>query len=296
MYKIIVDSGSDLPLMYLEENDIDLITLIYSVEGVEYTDDCKDAGAKKWLYEQMKLGKNTKTSQPLQSDILQKFNYYAENNIPAVYVTLSSGISGTYNSACLAKNRCLEQYPDAKIEVVDSLCACVGYGLLIRRAVEEKNKGMTFENIVNWLNEKRHQLVHWFTVDTLEYLHRGGRVSKTVAVVGGVLKLKPVMRVDETGHLVLFSIARSRKNAIKELVTNIISGCESYEDKDYEQTICISHADCPEDAEICKKMLMENEKTRNIIISEIGPVIGCHSGPGTLAIYCFANSRMKDKN
>ena len=296
MYKIFVDSGSDLPLEYLEENDIGLITLIYSVEDVEYADDCKDAGAKKWLYEQMKLGKATKTSQPLQSDILHKFMDYAEKDIPVMYVTLSSGISGTYNSACLAKNRCLEQYPNAKIEVIDSLCACAGYGLLIRCAVEEKNNGMPFEALAEWIMNKRHQLVHWFTVDTLEYLHRGGRVSKTVAVVGGVLKLKPVMRVDETGHLVLFSIARSRKNAIKELVANIISGCESYEDKDYAQTICISHADCPEDAEICKKLLMENEKTQNVIISEIGPVIGCHSGPGTLAIYCFANSRMKDKD
>ncbi|MBE5819107.1 MAG: DegV family protein [Clostridiales bacterium] len=295
MYKILVDSGCDLGMEFLRENDIDLITLSYFLDGVEHVDDGVDKEAIKVLYDAMREGKSTSTSQPLQENIYQSFVKYAKQGVPVVYVTLSSGISGTYGSACIARNQCIEEYPDAKVEVVDSLSACGGYGLLVRRALEEKNNGMDFDSLVAWLNEKRHQLAHWFTVDDLEYLQRGGRVSKTVAVVGGVLKLKPVMRVDEEGHLVSAGIARGRKNALKELITNIIDGCNAYIDTDYKQTICINHADCLEEALMCKKLLMENEKTSNVIVDNVGPTIGCHSGPGTMAIFCFANSRMKQK-
>ena len=296
MYKILVDSGCDLSLEFMNENDLGLITLSYFLDGVEYVDDGTDKNAKKELYDAMREGKTTSTSQPLQENIYQSFVEYAKKGIPVVYITLSSGISGTYGSACIAKNQCLEEYPDARVEVVDSLGACGGYGLLVRRALDEKNKGMQFDDLVAWLNEIRHQLVHWFTVDDLQYLQRGGRVSKTVAVVGGVLKLKPVMRVDEEGHLVSAGIARGRKNALKELVTNVIDGCEAYSDKDYKQTICINHADCLDEALMCQKLFMENEKTANVIVEDIGPTIGCHAGPGTIAIFCFADTRMKLKD
>ncbi len=294
MYKILVDSGCDLLLDYLQKHDIGLITLSYSVDDVEYADDGSNPNARAELYACMREGMVTKTSQPLQEDIYAQYKKYAEQNIPVVYVTLSSGISGTYSSACLARERCLEDFPNTRIEVVDSLCASGGYGLLIRRAIQERDNGKSFDEMVSWLNEKKHQLSHWFTVDDLAYLHRGGRVSKTVAVVGGVLKLKPVMRVDEDGHLVSAGIARGRKNSLKDLVNNVIEGCENYDDKSYEQTICIHHADALEDAMMCKVLLEANDKTKNVIVEEIGATIGCHSGPGTIAIFSFANTRNKE--
>lgn len=295
MYKILVDSGCDLTADFLKANDIGLVNLSYSVDGVEYIDKADDTDAVISLYNKMKEGKLTSTSQPLQEDIYQQFKLYAEQGVSVVYVTLSSGISGTYDSACMARNRCKEEYPSAEVEVVDSLAASGGYGLLIRHAVEERAKGMPFADMCEWLKVHSHHVVHWFTVDDLEYLHRGGRVSRTVAVVGGVLKLKPVMRVDEGGHLVSNNIARGRKNALRELVNNIIESCKKYAEG-IEQTVCIHHADCPEDAALCKKLLEESGVAKKVIVEYIGPTIGCHSGPGTIAVFCFGNTREKEKS
>lgn len=294
MYKIYGDSCCDLPYSYAEERNIKLLNLSYAVDGKEYIDDGKNEENIHSLYAKMRDGKLTSTSQPSQDVLYDIFKNTAENNEELIFMTLSSGISATYDSACLMLNKCREEYPDVKIAVIDSLCASGGYGLLMQRIADNRDNGMPFDEAVEWIEKYKHNVIHWFTVDDLVYLKRGGRVSAAKAAIGGVLNLKPVMHVDATGHLVAVNVARGRKNSIKELVKNTIADIESYsKEKDYEQRVYINHAEAYEDAVMCKNLLSECKKIKNITINYIGPTIGCHSGPGTLAIFSFGDSREK---
>ena len=295
MYKIYGDSCCDLPLSYATERNINLVPLSYTVDGTEYSDDGKNVDNIKLLYDKMREGKLTNTSQPTQDELYSIFEASAEKNEELIYMTLSSGISATYNSACLMLNKCLEVYPDAKISVIDSLCASGGYGLLMQRIADNRDNGMPYEEAVEWIKKYRHNVIHWFTVEDLEYLRRGGRVSKAKATITGVLNIKPVMHVDENGFLVATGIARGRKNSLKELVKNALEDIESYEDESYMQSVYINHADSYEDAVMCRDLLLGCSKIKSITINSIGPTIGCHSGPGTIAIFCFGNKRERDK-
>lgn len=295
MYKIYADSCCDLTYNNAVKLNISLIPLKYSVEDTEYLDEGKDTAAIIELYNQMRAGKNTRTSQPSPEAIENLFEEAAKNGEEIIYITVSSGISGTYNASIVSLNNCLEKYPNAKIAVIDSLCASGGYGLFLHKAAEQRDKGMSFEEIVAWADEYRHNVIHWFTVDDLEYLKRGGRVSKTAAAIGGVLKLKPVLHVNENGQLVSVGMARGRKNALKDLVKNAIEDVNAYSKAGCTQTIHINHADCIEDAEYCRSLLLERTDVKDISITLIGPTIGSHSGPGTLAIFCMGNVREKTK-
>lgn len=291
MYKIYGDSCCDLPAEYAEERNIHILPLAYSVDSVEYSDDGKNTDEIIALYNKMRDGKSTNTSQPSQEMLYNIFEASAKIGEELIYMTLSSGISGTYDSACLVLNRCKEEYPDAKITVIDSLCASGGYGLLMQRIADNRDAGMSYEEAVKWINNNRLNIIHWFTVDDLEYLRRGGRVSKAKAAITGVLNIKPVMHVDNKGFLVATGIARGRKNSLKELANNVIADIEAYSDTDYMQTVYINHADAYEDALMCKNIMSSCTKIKQIIINTIGPTIGCHSGPGTIAIFCCGNNR-----
>ena len=293
MYKIYADSCCDLTHDTAEKIGVSIIPLKYSIEDTEYVDNGKSTEEIISLYNQMRAGKNTRTSQPSPEEVESIFEEAAKNNEELIYITVSSGISGTYNVSSMLLNNCKEKYPDAKIAVIDSLCASGGYGMFLHKAAEKRDSGLSFDELVDWANEYRHNVIHWFTVDDLVYLLRGGRVSKAKAVIGGVLKLKPVMHVNEKGELVPVGVARGRKNALRELVKNTLDDVAKYSKDNCPQSIHINHADCIEDAEFCKKLLIEGCGIENIDITLIGPTIGSHSGPGTLAIYCMGNEREK---
>ena len=295
MYKIYGDSCCDLPVSYAAERNINLVPLSYTVDGVEYTDDGKNADNILSLYAKMRDGKLTNTSQPSPEELYNIFEASAKNNEELIYMTLSSGISGTYNSACLMLERCMEEYPEAKISVIDSLCASGGYGLLMQRIADNRDNGMSYEEAVEWIKNNRLNVIHWFTVEDLAYLHRGGRVSKAKAIITGVLNIKPIMHVDQNGFLVATGISRGRKNSLKELVKNALDDIESYSDENYMQSVYINHADAYDDALMCKSLMSGCKKIKQITINSIGPTIGCHSGPGTIAIFCFGNNREKEK-
>ncbi len=291
MYKIYCDSGCDLTLTYAAERNINIVPLTYFVDGAEYSDDGKDAAQLKVLYDQMREGKNTSTSQPLQETMYSIFEECAKAGDELIYMTLSSGISATYSSALVTRERCLEEYPDAKIAVIDSLCACGGYGLLMEKIADNRDNGMSFEDAVDWIEEHKHNIIHWFTVDDLVYLQRGGRVSKAKAAISGILNIKPILHVDATGHLVNVGTARGRRNSLKELCKRLVDDIEEYNDD--EQIVYVNHADAKDDIDACINMISECPKVKQIRLNNVGPTIGSHSGPGTIAIFCTGNKREK---
>lgn len=200
-------------------------------------------------------------------------------------LAFSSGLSTTCQSARLSAQELSEKYPERKVYAVDTLCASLGQGLLVWHAVQEKNKGKSIEAVREWVEENKLRLCHWFTVDDLHFLKRGGRISAATAVVGSMLSIKPVLHVDDEGHLINVGKARGRGASLTALVDKME---ETAIDVD---TVFISHGDCLADAEKVKDMVEERFGTREIVINHVGPVIGAHSGPGTLALFFLGTQR-----
>ena len=204
-----------------------------------------------------------------------------------LYLGLSSGLSATYHASELAAEDLAAKYPERKIIVIDTLAASLGHGMLVYLAVQKKREGASIEETRDYILEKVPQTCHWFTVDDLFFLKRGGRVSATTAIVGTALGIKPVMHVDDEGHLIKKEIARGRKKSLAALCEKMKSTVISPE----EQTIFISHGDCLEDAEYLADMIRREIGVKEIIIDYIGSVIGTHAGPGTIALFYLGTHR-----
>jgi len=205
----------------------------------------------------------------------------------ALVLTFSSGLSTTYQSAVIAADELMEKYPDRKVFVVDTLCASLGQGLLVWYACKKRDEGMALEDLRNWVEENKLHLCHWFTVDDLMFLKRGGRVSAATALVGTMLQIKPVLHVDDEGHLINVSKARGRKASIDALAAKVGQLGEGFEN----ETMFISHGDCIEDAQYLAKILKEKYGAKHVHINYVGAVIGSHSGPGTLALFFMGKNR-----
>ena len=206
-----------------------------------------------------------------------------------MHIAFSSGLSGTYNSTRIAADELQEEYPDRKIIVVDSLSASLGQGLLVWLAQQKKELGQTMEDVADWVEKNKLKMVHLFTVDDLNHLYRGGRVSRTTAIVGSMLNIKPVLHVDNEGKLTAIGKVRGRKKALQELVKlmdekigSFGAGCD---------TIFISHGDCEQDAQYVAEKVKEKYNIKNIIINQVGATIGAHSGPGTMALFFVGDVR-----
>ena len=286
-YVIMTDTTADLPESYIEEHQLEILSLNYMLEGIVY--DRKNPLDVEEFYARMRSGSMPTTSQINPEQAKEAFASCMEAGNDVLYIAFSSGLSGTYNSACIAAAELEEEgtYPDRKVVVVDSLSASLGEGLLVHKAVKLKEEGKTLEEVVAWTEKNRQNLCHNFTVDDLFHLHRGGRVSKTTAILGTMINIKPVLHVDDEGHLTAVDKVRGRKKSLTTLVDRMEKQAEGFENPE----VFISHGDCLEDALFVEKLVRERFGTENFIINHVGPTIGAHSGPGTVALFFMGNPR-----
>ena len=238
----------------------------------------------KEFYAKMRAGSLPTTSQVNPETAREIFTKIAtENDCDILHIAFSSGLSGSYSSTKIAASEMEEDNFPHKVVVVDSLCASMGEGLLVHKAVQMKENGATLEETVKWLEENKLHLVHNFTVDDLFHLHRGGRVSKTAAVLGTMINLKPVLHVDDEGHLIMVSKVRGRKKSLITLVDNMEKQMGSYRDQN--DIVFISHGDALEDAQFVANLVKERFGIDSFLINYVGSTIGAHSGPGTIALF-----------
>ena len=285
-YMIFTDSGCDIPNEILEQWGVKACDLIFRFtdSDVEYTNDSMPS---KEFYDMMRAGKIAKTSAVNVETFKEAFEPALKEGMDVLYLGFSGGLSNTANAGRLAVEELQEAYPDRKLFAVDSLCASAGQGLLLRLAVEKKEEGASIEELATYLEETKLNLCHEFTVDDLVYLKRGGRVSPTVALIGTMLSIKPVMHVDDEGHLVKVTQARGRKAALKALVDKY---SENALDPEHGK-IFICQADCMDDAQRVEDMIKARHNNNVDLIVYTGSVIGAHSGPGTLAIFYLGKKR-----
>ena len=287
-YRIITDSCCDLPQEMADELQLLVAPLSINYKGSEHKNylDGRDLDPKEF-YDGLRAGEMTSTS-AANPTLWQSFmEPVLKEGQDILVLAFSSGLSTTYNAACIAAEELKETYPDRKIYVVDTLCAALGQGLLCWYVANLRKNGATIEEARDWAENNKLHLVHWFTVEDLHFLKRGGRVSATTAVVGSLLQIKPVLHVDNEGHLIARSKVRGRKASIHALADKISDLCENPS----EQTMAICHGDCLEDAQYLAALMKERYNVPEIIIHPTGPVIVSHSGPGTLAVFFIGKER-----
>ncbi|MBQ7767782.1 MAG: DegV family protein [Oscillospiraceae bacterium] len=285
-YIIFTDSCCDIKPELLQQWGVPYANMTFSFDGEDKEYIGTDISNKEF-YERMRQGACAKTAAINADAFARAFMPILEEGKDILYVAFSSGLSTTFNSAHMAAEELREQYPDRKIVIVDTLAASAGSGLMVYMAVAKKNEGASLEENAAYIESLTSQHCIWFTVDDLEYLKRGGRVSPLVAFAGGVLGIKPVLQMDSEGHLIKVSTTRGRKKAIEALADKYAE--LSYEEKN--TPVFISHAECEEDAKHLTEILLQRHGVKVTLITEIGPVIGSHAGPGTLAIFFIGKHR-----
>ena len=286
-YVITTDNNSDLPEKYLKDHGVGCMYLSYSMDGKNYTHG--NFLPEHEFYEAMRNGSMPTTAQVNPENAKALLEPYLKEGKDILHIAFSSGLSGTYNSSRIAAEELMEEYPDRKIIVVDSLSASLGQGLLVWLAQQKKELGQTLEEVADWAEKNKLKMVHLFTVDDLNHLYRGGRVSRTTAIVGSMLNIKPVLHVDNEGKLTAIGKVRGRKKALQELIKLMdekigIFGADC-------DTIFISHGDCEQDAQYVAAKVKEKYNIKNIIINQVGATIGAHSGPGTMALFFVGDVR-----
>lgn len=281
---IIADSGCDLPLSFFDQENTSFIPLRVQIENQDY-EDLKTIDPKE-VYQYMRQGNVAKTSQASPETFLDVFTELAKKGKPALYIAFSSELSGTYQTAVMIKQQVQEDYPEFQLDIIDSKCASLGLGLVVKRAVELSNNGYTLQEISSAVKEMSQHMEHLFTVDELDYLARGGRISKAQAFVGGLLNIKPLLHVDE-GRLLPLEKIRGKKKLYRRILELMEERGADFSN----QTIAISHGDDLQAAEDLKNLIMERFKPKAVYINMIGAAIGAHSGPGTLALF-FLNKEV----
>ncbi len=284
-YKIITDSGCDLTADFAKALGLEVVPLIVNFKG-QTLDDSVDNGMKEF-FDDLRAGEVATTSAINPDRWAKTMEPVLEQGQDALVITFSSGLSTTYQSAVIAADELKEKYPDRQIFVVDSLCASRGQGLLVWYACQKRDAGLTVSELAAWVEENRLNLCHWFTVDDLMYLKRGGRVSAATALLGTMLQIKPVLHVDDEGHLINVAKARGRKASIMMLVEKM---AQQYLPDQIEKAF-ICHGDCMEDAEFLAQQVQERFGVKEVRIGYVGAVIGSHSGPGTLSLFFMGKNR-----
>ncbi len=285
-YLIVTDSNSDMPEGYAAEHGILEMELTYTIGGKTYH--CNDpALSRQDFYAMMRAGEMPITAQINVETTKNYLRPYLEQGKDLLCIMFSSALSGTYNSARVASEELMEEFPDRQIIVIDSLCASAGEGMLVGMAVEYREKGLSLEENAQRIREDLPKIAHMFTVDDLNHLRKGGRISATTALVGSMLSIKPVLHVDDAGRLIPIGKVRGRRASLLALV--------DYMEKQIDRSRCdrfaISHGDCLEDAQFVADEVRRRFKLKNYTISYVGPTVGAHSGPGTVALFFYAHKR-----
>ncbi|WP_342600423.1 DegV family protein [Psychrobacillus sp. FSL H8-0483] len=276
--KLFADSASDLPKSFFEAHDVELVPLKVHIDENEY-DDIVGIDSKE-VYAAIRAGKQPKTSQASPELFLRLFEDLAKSGEEGLYIALSSALSGTYSTAVMMREQLLETYPELKLTIIDSKCASLGIGLLVKEAVKLKDEGLDLPTIEEKIRFNAEHMEHLFTVEDLDYLARGGRVSKASAFIGGLLNIKPLLHVED-GKLVPIEKIRGRKKVIKRMMDMM----EERGSQLNEQIIAISHSDDEATALEMKKVIEERFQPKGIEIHLIGSTVGAHVGPGTMALF-----------
>ena len=287
-YVLLTDSSADLTDALVKELGVEVLPLSFTMRNKTYRNwpDNREIDPKDF-YRQLREGEMATTSAVNVSDFTETIEPHLKEGRDVLVVAFSSGLSATCHSAQIAAQELSEQYPERKVYVVDSLCASLGQGLLVWYAARMKNEGRGIGAVRDWLEENKLHLCHWFTVDDLHFLKRGGRISSATAVLGTMLSIKPVMHVDDEGHLTKVGTARGRNASLKALVDHM---AETAIDP-AGQTVVISHGDCEEDANKVAEDVKRRFGVQTVVLNNVGPVIGAHSGPGTVALFFLGRHR-----
>ncbi|MCI7474075.1 MAG: DegV family protein [Clostridiales bacterium] len=287
-YVILTDSSADLTAELVAELGVEVIPLSFTMEDKTYYNfpDNRDIDPADF-YKRLRGGAMATTSAVNVATYTDTIEPMLKEGKDVLVLAFSSGLSATCNSAKIAAGELMEQYPDRKVYVVDTLCASLGQGLLVWYAANLKKEGKTIEEVREWTEEHKLNLCHWFTVDDLMFLKRGGRISSATAVLGTMLSIKPVMHVDNEGHLIKVGTARGRNASLKALVDHM---AETAQDPG-KQVVFISHGDCLADAQKVADDVKSRFGVETVIINYVGPVIGAHSGPGTVALFFMGSER-----
>jgi DegV family protein with EDD domain len=286
-FVIMTDSCCDLPKEYIFDNNIPFAMLPFSYNDKEYLDDLGQSVSQKQFFDDLRAGALPNTSQANSDSFYNIFSPAAEQGSDIIYIGVSSGLSGTYNSANIAKTAILEKFPSVNVYIIDVLTASLGQGLMVMKAVEMKNAGFSAEQIVSEIEKNIQNLNTYITVDDLNFLKRGGRISNVAATLGLVLHLKPILTLNQVGRVMPILKVRGRKKSITKLAEIVIEKIKNPET----QTIAICHADCVDEAIKLKAEILAKVQVKEVIIHFIGPVVGRFSGPGALAVFFIGDAR-----
>lgn len=288
---LIIDSCCDLPARMVKRDGVTLMKFPYIVEGGTYEDDLFESSSAQEFYEAMRKGAEPSTAQVSLQTLTETFTEAAKAGVPTVYLAFSSGLSATFDAACVVRDQVLADYPDFELHLVDTRLASVAEGLLVYEALVQHEKGMTAAELAAWAAEARCFVNEEFMVDDLDALRRGGRIPASVAVAGAALDVKPLLNIGEDGKLALIGVARGRKKGIKQLVEyykkNVDASGPSH-------AVVIGHADCPKDAQRLKELLMKEDPNVLCLECSIGPTIGSHVGPEMLAVVFWGRDKREN--
>lgn len=287
MYWIVTDSTIDMPKRYVDsQENFRVLNMSYTMDGVSYVPDGTDENSRE-IYRQLRAGKNIVTAQVNSESWREAFEEILAGGNDLLVIAFSSGLSGTCQAAFTAAEEAREKYPDRKLEVIDSLCASAGEGLLVDYALRNRDRGMSLEENAAWVRENVQNIIHWFTVDDLMFLMRGGRVGAVSAYIGSLVKIKPILHVNEEGKLIPREKVQGRRKSIRALADKVKQNIVHPEG----QLVLISHGDCEAEAQSLADMIKAELPVAEVRLSYIGPIVGAHSGPGTLAVFFMGKGR-----
>ena len=287
-FQIVTDSTSDLTQEMVEELGVELIPMNFTIGTDSFMDyaDEKDISSHDF-YQRIAQGESSTTNQIGLAVFTEVFEKYLQAGKDVLYLGFSSGLSGTYNNSVIVARSLAEKYPERKVYAVDTLAASLGEGLLVWHAVQKQRAGASIDEVRDWIEQNRNRMHHWFTVDDLNHLKRGGRISGAAALMGTMLGIKPVMHFDDEGHIILIDKIRGRKQSLDDLVNHMKKTSEDAAG----QMIFISHSDSQEGAEYVRQQVAEIFGVEQFRMGPIGPVIGAHTGTGTVALFYLGKDR-----
>ncbi len=282
-FDLLVDSCCDLPFDYLKENNVELVSMIINLNYKEYVDDLGKTFDYNWFMDQLKLGEMPSTSQINIGTYSEVFKKYINSEIPLLYVAFSSELSGSQRNAYSALRLLEEENESVNVKIIDSKAASLGEGLLVKEMIKQRADGKTIDEAINWLENNINRVHSWVTVNDLNHLERGGRISKTSAAIGSLVKIKPIINVDKNGKLVNVGKTRGRNKSLEKIVSETKRTIENSE----EQTLLVAYAGDLEAAEHVKELIEKNIPVKGIELLPMGPTIASHTGYGAIAIFSY---------